>query len=130
MPALLGRARASAGLSLRDLAGRLSRTLSLRSDREEKVAEYVGQLERGELDSRRLSRRLIDALGRVLAIDPCTLEGASRLGGPAPAGALFRGGDADAAAEIRDRLETLAEAMATAPPNEWDEVDELFLGGR
>jgi transcriptional regulator with XRE-family HTH domain len=130
MPALLTRVRKSTGLSLRDLAGRLSSALSLGGGREEKVAEYVGQLERGELDGRRVSRRVIEALGRVLSIDPAALEGASLLGGAAPAGALFRGGDADAAAEIRDRLETLAEAMATPPPGEWDEVDELFLGGR
>src|SRR5947199_2258923 len=57
MPALVARGRERSGLSLRDLAGRLSRALSLSGGREEKVADYVGQLERGELDTRRLSQR-------------------------------------------------------------------------
>jgi hypothetical protein len=65
----------------------------------------------------------------VLFIDGDALAGASRLGGPATAGALFRGGDADTAKSLRYRLETLADAMATPAPTEWDEVDELFLGG-
>jgi DNA-directed RNA polymerase specialized sigma24 family protein len=130
LPALVQRGRTRSRLTVRALAGRLSSALSLASEREDKVVGYVEQLERGELDGRRLSRGVIDALSCVLSIDTSVLEGASLLGGPAPAGALFRGADADSAADVRDRLQTLAEAMATPAPSDWDEVDELFLGGR
>lgn len=130
LPTLLARARSAAGLDVWQLAGRLARELSLPGEREDKVAAYASQLERGELDARRLSRRVLDALGRALSVDPEALERASQVsGGPAPIGARFRGGDAEGAARQRDRLEALADLMATPAPGEWDEVDELFRGG-
>ena len=129
LPALLPRLRASAGMSARELAGRLTSALGV-PGREGKLERYVERLERGELDGRRLSQRLLDALARVLSIDADTLDGASRLGDIAPAGIRLRGGDPDTAGDVRDKLELLAELMAIPPADEWDEVDELFLGGR
>jgi transcriptional regulator with XRE-family HTH domain len=128
LPALVTRLRAIAGLSVRDLARRLGAALGVEGS-EAKLEGYVERLEGGELDGRRLSRRLLDALGGALSIDRDTLEGASRLGRAAPAGIRLRGGDPKTAGEVRDRLEALAELMATPAPEEWDEVDELFLGG-
>ena len=121
--------RAGAGLSARELAGRLGPELGV-PGREAKLERYLERLERGELDGRRLSRRLLDALARLLAIDTDTLDGASRIGDVAPAGIRLRGGDPDTAGDVRDKLELLAELMAIPPADEWDEVDELFLGGR
>ena len=129
LPALLTRLRAGAGLTARELAGRLSPALGV-AGREAKLERYVERLERGELDGRRLSQRLLDALARLLSIDADTLDGASRLGDVAPAGIRLRGGDPHTAGDVRDKLELLAELMATPPADEWDEVDELFLGGR
>jgi transcriptional regulator with XRE-family HTH domain len=129
LPALLTRLRAGAGLTVRDLAGRLAARLGV-SERQIKVEDYLERLERGELDGRRLSQRLLDALAGALPIDPDALDGASRLGGPAPAGVRMRGGDPQTAGPVRDELETLADLMATPAPDAWDEVDELFRGGR
>ena len=129
LPALLTQLRASAGLSARELAGRLSPTLGV-AGHEPKLERYVERLERGELDGRRLSQRLLDALARLLSVDADTLDGASRLGAVAPAGIRLRGGDPHTAGEVRDKLELLAELMATPDAQQWDEVDELFLGGR
>jgi transcriptional regulator with XRE-family HTH domain len=129
LPALLTRLRAGAGLSARDLADRLSATLDI-CGRQAKVERYVEQLERGELDGRRLSQRLLDALARLLSIDTDTLDHASRLAALQPAGIRLRGGEAETAGQVRDKLETLAELMATPPAEQWDEADELFLGGR
>ena len=130
MAALLTRVRAAAGLSMQDLAARLTCALDLTSDREKKVGDYAGQLERGELDSRRVSVRVVDAFSRVLTIDRESLDAAARLGGLTPAGARFRGGDAVGAAQQLDRLEALADLMAAPAPEDWDEVDELFRAGR
>ena len=129
LPALLTRLRTGAGLSARELADRLSTTLDI-TGRQAKVERSLEQLERGELDGRRLSQRLLDALARLLSIDADTLDRASQLAGLQPAGIRLRGGDAEAAGHVRDKLETLAELMATPSVEEWDEVDELFLGGR
>ena len=129
LPALLTRLRAGAGLTVRELAGRLSQALGV-AGREAKLERYVERLERGELDGRRLSQRLLDTLARLLTIDAETLDGASLLGDIAPAGIRLRGGDAETAGQVRDKLELLAELMHTPPADEWDEVDELFLGGR
>jgi hypothetical protein len=129
LPALLTRLRATAGLTVRDLAGRLASALGI-GGREAKIEGYVERLEHGELDGGRLTRRLLDALGAVLAIDTDTLDVASRLGGVAPAGIRLRGGDPQTAGEVRDKLEALADLMATPPREAWDEVDELFLAGR
>ena len=129
LPALLTQLRASAGLTARELAGRMSPTLGV-AGREAKLERYLERLERGELDGRRLSQRLLDALARLLSIDADTLDGASRLGAVAPAGIRLRGGDPHTAGEVRDKLELLAELMATPDAQQWDEVDELFLGGR
>jgi transcriptional regulator with XRE-family HTH domain len=129
LPSLVTRLRVGAGLTIRDLADRLGSALGV-AGREAKLEGYVARLEGGELDGRRLSQRVLDALGRVLGADAATLDGASQLGGLAPAGIRLRGGDPQTAGEVRDRLEALADLMATPSPEEWDEVDELFLSGR
>src|SRR3954469_7494690 len=72
LPALLMRLRTGAGLTARDVAGRLGAALEI-TGRQVKLERYVERLERGDLDSRRLSRRLLDGLARLLSIDAETL---------------------------------------------------------
>jgi hypothetical protein len=118
-------------MSLGDLASILAETLSLPSAAVPKTEMYLRQMESGRLDTTRLSRRLLDALGRTLGMDAAGLEAAGGIAGPsAPAPApLFRA-DTVAAGAIQDDLEVLADALAAPPAGEWDEVDELFRGGR
>ena len=135
-PSLIPRLRKRAKLSVADLAGRLMDALALPPAARPKTAAYVTQMERGELDPNRVSRRLLTALGSVLGIDGRELEAAGGMSGwsmpaaPAAAAAapMFRAED-QAAGEVRADLEVLADALA-APGEQWDEVDELFRGGR
>jgi transcriptional regulator with XRE-family HTH domain len=120
-PSLLPRLRERAGLTVTQLAGRLGLAAGQRS----KAARMLEQMEAGELDPRRPSRPLIERLGAILGVSPSTLDW--RGGGPvAPAPALYRSTTDSPAAE---RLDLLADALLT-DADEWDEVDELFLGGR
>lgn len=76
--------RQRAGLAIRDVAARLTQLLDL--DDEPRTVAYLEQIERDELDERRLSRRLLDVLSRAaLAPAPATpMDELDRLflGGP------------------------------------------------
>lgn len=122
--ALLPRLRARRGLSLDELAGALARRLGM-PGREAKAARYLDELEHDRLVPARVSRRLLDALAGVLGVPAGWLERAGA-GPPAPAGALYR---REGEAPVEQRLEIIADALL-APAGEWDEVDELFQGGR
>jgi hypothetical protein len=128
-PALLPRLRERAALSTGQLAAGLVGALGLPADREPKTRAYIERLEAGELEPRGLSGRLLDGLARLLAVPRAELEGASAFGGPPAAPALFRA-EGPAAAALRDDLDVIADALAAPPAEEWDEVDELFRGGR
>ncbi|HEX6025193.1 MAG TPA: hypothetical protein VFZ00_24585, partial [Solirubrobacter sp.] len=90
-----------------------------------RAASYLEQLERGELDPARLSRRLLEALGALLGVPGRAL--AEPLPRPA-AGAIFRA-ESDAAAQVRDDIELLSRAATTPAPPPMDELDRLFKGG-
>ena len=66
-PELLPRLRERAGLSVRAVAERITGVFGLRGQ-EERAAARLEQMERGELDASRVSRRLLDALGTVLGV--------------------------------------------------------------
>jgi hypothetical protein len=127
-PALLPRLRSRAALSLSDLASKLVRAVGLGDDTETKTERYLGALEGGTLDPERVSRRVLDGLARVLRVNVSLLEEAG--GGafrPAP---MFRASAAPGADTTRN-LEVLADMLtAPAPGADWDEVDQLFRGGR
>jgi len=125
--ALLPRLRERAALSTAQLAAGLVGALGLPSDRETKTRRYLEQLEAGELDPRGLSRRLLDAMARLLGVPRGELEGASAFGAPA-ATALFRA-EGPAAERIRTDLGVIADALAAPSGVGWDEVDELFCSG-
>ena len=121
---LLPRLRARRGFSLDELAAALARRLGT-PGREAKAARYLEALEHDRLVPARLSRRLLDALAGVLDAPAAWLERAGA-GPAAPAGALYR---REGEAPVEQRLEIIADALL-APAAEWDEVDELFQGGR
>lgn len=121
---LLPRLRERQGLTLDGLATAVSERLGLTAHAA-KTRAYLDDLEHDRLVPERLSRRLLDTLAGLLGAPVAWLERAGA-GPAAPAGALYRRqGDGS----IEQRLEVIADAMLT-PADEWDEVDELFQGGR
>jgi hypothetical protein len=72
-----------------------------------------------------VSRRALDALGRILGVPADALAWSGP--GPQPAGAVLRATNAAPAGV--DRLARLAE-LATTDADDWDDADDLFLGGR
>ncbi|MBI5105009.1 MAG: helix-turn-helix domain-containing protein, partial [Solirubrobacterales bacterium] len=67
-PTMLPELRGRAGLSVRDVAQRIVGRFRLAPGDEERAADYVQRLERGELEPSRVSRRLLDALGSLLGL--------------------------------------------------------------
>jgi hypothetical protein len=131
-PEVIPQLRARSGLSVGDLAARLVERFGLGRGSEERAADYLQRMERGELEAARVSRRLLDALGELLGASGRTLADAGRLGGamrPAAAGGtLFRAGEAAGEWVARD-IEALSRAAMTPAPPEMDELDRLFTGG-
>ena len=137
-PALLPRLRDAARLKRRELVARLARDLGV-PDREQKVARYYHRMERGLLDESGVSDRVLERLGAILGQSAEALREAGRALGPGGAGAA-----GEAALFARTALPDeryLAADVSMAPPSpamepapedaeRWDEVDELFLGGR
>lgn len=121
---VLPRLRARAGLGLSELGQRVHGALGLTSG-EEKTARYLEDMERDRLDPRGVSQRALDALAAVLGTSGRDLAEAGDLGaGARPAMALYRDGPMDLEA-----LHELADA-AHDDPGDYDEIDELFRGGR
>lgn len=118
--------RERAGLAVGDVARRLVAVFGL--DDEQRAADYLEQIERGELDSSRLSRRVLDALAAILGADRDQLAAAP----PAfAAGQAFYRAEQDADQWIAQDIDALSQAaLAPAPPSSpMDELDRLFLGG-
>jgi hypothetical protein len=132
-PSLLPRLRKRAAVTTRQLAAGLVQALRLPAGSEGKTEAYLERMEHGALDPAGVSRRLLEGLARVLGVPTDELEGAGDLGlrhsRAAPAAAFFRAED-HAAEAVREDLEVFADALAAPPSEPWDEVDELFRGGR
>ena len=129
-PELLPRLRERAGLSLRAVAERITAVFNL-GGQEERAAARLAELERGELDASRVSRRLLDALGAVLGVsgDALAEAGDLRFRPAAAPGALFRAEDGAPLPALMQDLALLAEAAARPAPAPMDDLDRLFLGG-
>lgn len=131
-PELLPRLRSRSGLSLRDVAAQLLTRFGLGTGEADRTTDYLGRLERGELEPARVSRRLLDALGETLGAGGATLRDAATFGqGLRPAaagGALFRG-DADAGDQVADDIARLSRLAMREAPAPMDELDRLFTGG-
>lgn len=128
-PALLPRLRGRAGLSVADVAAGLVARLRPRSGGAAKVAAYLERMERGELEPTGVSRRLLGALAGVLGVPEHELEGAGEPGSWRAAAPVFRARPGSAES-VREDLEVLADILAAPGGADWDEVDELFRGGR
>ena len=128
----LPRLREQRRLSLRDLAARVVELTGLRSDDVGRAEDYLRRTEAGELDTTRLSRRLLEALAGALDVSAERLVQAAALGAasvaPAPPRALYRRNEIAADAAYED-LEVLAAAASAPAPSRLDELDRLFVGG-
>jgi hypothetical protein len=123
---VLPRLRARAGLGLADLAQRVHGALGLSGGSEEKTARYLEDMETDRLDPRGVSQRVLDALAAALGTSGRDLAEAGDLGsGARPAMAFYRDRPMDL-----DVLHDLADAAHEPAPEDFDEVDELFRGGR
>ncbi len=129
-PELLPRLRERAGLSVRAVAERITGVFGL-GGQEERAAARLEQMERGELDASRVSRRLLDALGTVLGVpgDELAEAGTLRFRPAAAPRALFRADDGAPRPALAEDFRALAAAAARPAPPPMDELDRLFLGG-
>jgi transcriptional regulator with XRE-family HTH domain len=117
--------RARAGLAVRDVARRLVAIFDVED--EARAADYLERIERDEIDPRRLSRRLLDALAAILGADPDQL--APRPAAPGAAGQWFFRAEEDADKWIAEDIDALSRAALAPAPEPMDELDRLFLGG-
>lgn len=126
-PAALPRLRRQARLRRDELVRRLAAKLGV-AGREAKVGRYYHQMETGTLEPAAVSRRVLDALASVLGVSADELVDAGELRGfpsPLAQGAFGR------AYGTEDHIDPGAEALGKIDAEEeWDEVDELFRGGR
>ena len=132
-PAILPRLRHQARLTRAEVVARLSAALGA-AGKESKVGGYYHEMERGELDSRRVSERVLAALGEIYGTtaeklreigEPLGMASPPAAGAPAPA--MLRKATPDAAYSLEDREDLRSEPVA--PAEEWDEIDEMFTGG-
>jgi hypothetical protein len=100
---------------------RLTRELDV--DDREKVRLYYHDMESGRLPSEGVSDRVLGALGRVYEWSAGALRAAGR---PLGAGGA---GEQIVYARSYSRMPPIIDVEREYPePEEWDEVDELFLG--
>jgi hypothetical protein len=131
-PRLIPSLRAKAGLTIGELAGRIVEHFGLERGNQERAADYLQRMERGELEPARVSRRLLDALGDLLGASGGTLSDAGALGPswrPAAAGGTLFRADADSGDWVAQDIEALSRAAMAPAPAELDELDQLFVGG-
>lgn len=131
-PDVIPRLRERARLSLRELALRLVERFQLGDGNADRATDYMGRMERGELEPSRVSRRLLEALGETLGASGRTLSDAARLGSgfrPAAAGGTLFRSDADADEQVVRDIEALSRAAMAPAPAPIDELDRLFTGG-
>jgi hypothetical protein len=134
-PALLARVRERLSKSTADVAGELVNELGLTKQQASKTAGYLERLESGSLEPARVSRRVFEALGKVLGVRSAELDGAADRSGwiglhATPAAVPVFRADEAAAERAARHLDVLADALGAPGTAARDEVDELFLGGR
>lgn len=124
-PVLLPKARNEAGMLRSDLVGRLAAALGAGA-KQEKVARYYHQMERGLLEPSGVSDRVLEALSEIVGVSKARLRAAGRAITPPPEGPAF----ARSASRSAPAAPAAPPAAASASePPEWDEVDDLFRGG-
>ena len=129
---LLASLRAERGLERGQLAERLAEALGVQAEAG-RVEAYVAQIERGSLDARGLSQRVLGTLAGLLDVARSRLEAAADAFVPAPvapAAAPLLRASSEEDERTADHLRVAAAAMSVPAPEPWDEVDRLFRGGR
>ena len=124
--AVLPRLRDAAQLKRAELVRRLAAGLGV-SGREEKVARYYHEMERGLLEPEGVSDRVLVVLAGLVGTTAERLREAGsalRAGGEPPPGATF----ARAVVHAEEYAEMM-EAASAGPMEGPDEVDRLFTGG-
>ena len=128
-PALLPRLRHRMKLKREEVVAQLAELLGVGANAQ-KVRAYYHEMESGTLDPEGVSRRVLDALGRILGVSAGELEEGGRFE-PTDLGlgaAWMRPVDIRMASHLA--AESLAYDSPGGAPEEWDEVDRLFRGGR
>jgi hypothetical protein len=127
-PSLLPRLRGRAKLTREQVVGRLAELIGAKAQ-EQKVKEYYHRMETGRLDPQGVSSKVLKTLAEIFRVDVREIEEAgdfSMLPPQKPAAAYLR---SETALELSDE-ETWNIARGAESPGDWDEVDELFRGGR
>jgi hypothetical protein len=127
-PSLLPRLRARAKLTRDQVVGRLAELIGAAAQ-EQKVKEYYHRMETGRLEPQGVSSRVLKSLAEIFGVDVHEIEEAgdfSLLPSPGPAATYLR---SESAWELSADA-TWSPERAPASPGDWDEVDELFRGGR
>jgi len=125
-PSLLPRLRRRAKLTRDQLVLQLAERLAL-PGQEPKIKRYYHQMEAGTLDPEGVSMRVLDSLAAVVGVKTRELEEAGSFQG---AGGLASGPLYARAQEANELSGAEWTATMPASAGDWDEVDELFRGGR
>ena len=131
-PALLPQLRERAQLRRSEVVERVAALLGV-ADRREKVARYYHEMEQGRLSSTGVSRRVLTALAEVLGESVEALRRAGEALAPGQAGTSEAAAFARLAAPASEALDPappLGVGPASSDEDPWDDVDELFRGGR
>jgi hypothetical protein len=121
---VLPAARESAQIRRSDLVARLAERIGAKG-KERKVGRYYHEMEIGKLTARDVSTKVLAALAEIVSVPVARLRATGIRPAPPPAGApapMF-------ARAAKAAAPAAAEAAKAPPPDEWDEVDELFTGG-
>lgn len=114
--------RVQRGMRVDEVVAQLSTDLELEPEHRGKLRGYFQRLERGALDVRRIDARVFESLARSLRFPASAL----RSWASAPGRGLL-----ETAPAFRDERQTkTTPAVPRAAAEEWDEVDELFIGPR
>lgn len=136
-PSVLPRLRKQARMTRAQVVERLSAALGA-AGREQKVGSYYHEMEQGTLDSRRVSERVLGALGEIYGTTAQKLReiGEPIAAAPPPAGgmpspAMARKAFPDPAYTAQSVSDEDHELLRSAPgePAQRDEIDEMFTGG-
>jgi hypothetical protein len=130
-PVELPRLRERAQVRRAELVERLAAALGV-AGREPKVATYYHQMEQGQLDAAGVSDRALEALAEIVGTTRDALRQAGQAIAPGGSTPAPSGGSVFARRAIPDAAYTAAPPAApaaSAPEEEWDDIDDLFRGG-
>ena len=119
--------RVDRGVRVDDVVEELAEQLELVTSKRAKVRRYTQRLEQGFLDPSRVDRRVFEILASRLGVSWSTL---SAWASPP----LRPGSAAEPAVMLRASDLSPSDSLPSAPmkpvAEDWDEVDEIFLGSK